>query len=120
MQDATQNYDQILDDERLFGWQSALFPTGRSGMYKIETGRYRDGVMQVVSGAMGKERVHYQAPSPEIESLLWDVVARERTPRNFEINPLRFALDALNNYWYPTRETSQVLSLQKILLKSLG
>ena len=38
MLDATQNYDQILDDERLFGWQSALFPTGRSGMYKIETG----------------------------------------------------------------------------------
>jgi Fic family protein len=66
MLDATQNYKKNLDDERLFGWQSALFPTGRSGMYKIDTGRYRDGVMQVVSGAMGKEKVHYQAPPPEI------------------------------------------------------
>jgi len=42
-----------------------LFPTGRSGMYKIVTGRYRDGEMQVVSGPLGKEKVHYQAPSPE-------------------------------------------------------
>ena len=58
--------------------------------------------------------------SPEVESLLWDVVAREKIPREHEITPLKFALDALNNYWYPTRETSQVLSLQKILLKSLG
>lgn len=66
MLDATQNYKQTLNDERLFGWQSALFPTGRSGLYKIETGRYRDGIMQVVSGAMGKEKVHYQAPPPEV------------------------------------------------------
>jgi Fic family protein len=65
MLDATQNYLQPIDDERLFGWHAALFPTGRSGMYKIETACYRSGEMQVVSGPMGKEIVHYQAPSPE-------------------------------------------------------
>lgn len=65
MLDATQNYLQPLDDERLFGWHAALFPTGRSGMYKIETACYRSGEMQVVSGPMGKERVHYLAPPPD-------------------------------------------------------
>lgn len=65
MLDATQNYLQALNDERLFGWHAALFPTGRSGMYKIETACYRSGEMQVVSGSMGKEKVHYQAPPPE-------------------------------------------------------
>ncbi len=65
MLDATQNYDKPLDEERLFSWHSALFPTGRSGMHKIDVGCYRKEEMQVVSGAMGKEKVHYQAPPPE-------------------------------------------------------
>ncbi|MCK9639265.1 MAG: Fic family protein [Prolixibacteraceae bacterium] len=65
MLDATQNYLQPLTEERLFGWHSALFPTGYSGMCKIETGRYRTGEMQVVSGAMGKEKIHYEAPAPQ-------------------------------------------------------
>ncbi len=64
MLDATQQYNKPLSDERLFGWHSALFPTGRSGLYKIETGRYRSGEMQIVSGMMGREKVHYQAPKP--------------------------------------------------------
>ena len=59
--DATQNYTQDLSEDRLFGWHSALFPSGRSGMYRIEVGKYRTGEMQVVSGAMGKEKVHYEA-----------------------------------------------------------
>jgi Fic family protein len=65
MIDATKNYDQELNKERLFSWHTALFPTGQSGMYKIITGNWRDdstGPMQVVSGALGKEKVHYQAP----------------------------------------------------------
>ena len=62
MLDATQNYDKQLDEERLFGWHAALFPTGRSGMHKIDVGCYRKEEMQIVSGAMGKEKVHYQAP----------------------------------------------------------
>jgi Fic family protein len=61
MLDATQNYQKPLTEERLFGWHAALFPTGYSGMYKIVVGNYRSEEMQVVSGAMGKEKVHYEA-----------------------------------------------------------
>lgn len=66
MLDATQNINKILDAERLFGWHSALFPTGRSGFYKIEVAQWRTGAMQVVSGGMGKEIVHYEAPKAEL------------------------------------------------------
>jgi len=65
MLDATQNFNKSMTVDRLFGWHSALFPSGRSGMYKIIIGKWRDdstGPMQVVSGAMGKEKIHYQAP----------------------------------------------------------
>ncbi len=65
MLDATQNYAEPLTEERLFSWHAALFPTGRSGMAKITVGDWRDdssGPMQVVSGPVGRERVHYQAP----------------------------------------------------------
>ncbi len=65
MLDATQQYNSPLSSERLFGWHAALFPTGRSGLHKIQVGAWRDetsGAMQVVSGAMGKERVHFEAP----------------------------------------------------------
>lgn len=65
MLDATQRYQLPLTEKRLFGWHAALFPTGYSGPYEIEVGKYRTGEMQVVSGAMGKERVHYQAVKPE-------------------------------------------------------
>ena len=51
--DATQNYSRPLSAERLFGWHNVLFPTGMSGLYSIEVGKYRSGEMQVVSGAMG-------------------------------------------------------------------
>jgi Fic family protein len=64
--DATQKYDQPLTAERLFGWHAALFPTGRSGMRKITVGAWRgdaSGPMQVVSGPIGRERVHYEAPA---------------------------------------------------------
>lgn len=63
--DATQRYAEPLTDARLFGWHNVLFPTGMSGLYKIEVAKYRSGEMQVVSGAMGKEKVHYEAPKPE-------------------------------------------------------
>lgn len=65
MLDATQHYSEAISDERLFGWHAALFPTGRSGMYKITVGAWRDnsnGPMQVVSGPLGRERVHFEAP----------------------------------------------------------
>jgi Fic family protein len=66
MLDATQRYDKALDHERIFGWHASLFPTGWSGMHRIDTGCYRDGEMQVVSGPMGKEKIHYQAPSAKV------------------------------------------------------
>jgi Fic family protein len=66
MLDATQRYNLPLTEKRLFGWHAALFPTGYSGPYSIEVGRYRTGEMQVVSGAMGKEKVHYEAVKPEL------------------------------------------------------
>jgi len=65
MLDATQKYAEPLTAERLFGWHAALFPTGRSGISKIDVGQWRKdakGRMEVVSGPIGKERVHYQAP----------------------------------------------------------
>lgn len=69
MLDATQKYDVALDDGRLFNWHAALFPAGRSGMSRIAVGRWRDdsrGPMQVVSGPLGGERVHYQAPAANL------------------------------------------------------
>ena len=66
MLDATQRYDKALDHERIFGWHASLFPTGWSGMHKIDTGCYRDGEMQIVSGPMGKEKIHFQAPSAKV------------------------------------------------------
>jgi Fic family protein len=64
--DATQNYAAPLTAERLFAWHAAMFPTGWSSLHRIQTGAWRDdanGPMQVVSGAVGRERVHFQAPS---------------------------------------------------------
>ncbi len=68
MLDATQRFDQPLTRERLFDWHAALFPTGRSGLSKITVGGWRadqTGPMQVVSWPIGRERVHFQAPSAE-------------------------------------------------------
>lgn len=68
MMDAVTNCNKPLTPERLFNWHAALFPTGRSGMYPITVGAYRTGgePMQIVSGAMGKEKVHYEAPPSDV------------------------------------------------------
>jgi len=66
MLDATCRYDQPLSAERLFAWHASLFPTGRSGMRRIKVGAWRDdrsGPTQVVSGPVGRERVHFEAPA---------------------------------------------------------
>jgi len=65
MMDAVKRHNDTLDDERLFSWHSALFPTGRSGLYKIMVGTWRQGeeAMQVVSGPLGHQKVHYEAPA---------------------------------------------------------
>ena len=68
MLDATQHYASPLTQERLFGWHAALFPTGRSGMHRITVGNWRTaeaGPMQVVSGPIGREKIHFEAPSAD-------------------------------------------------------
>ena len=68
MLDATQHHEQPLTAERLFGWHAALFPTGRSGLTRITVGAWRPaeaGKMQVVSGPMGHEQVHFEAPAAD-------------------------------------------------------
>jgi len=82
MLDATQRYELSLTEERMFGWHAALFPTGYSGGYKIDVACYRKGEMQVVSGAMGKEKVHYEAVAaenvkPEMDNFLKWVNAKD-------------------------------------------
>jgi len=66
MLDATQRHSTVLNQERLFGWHAALFPTGHSGIHKIVVAAWRNNTkedpMQVVSGPMGRETVHFQAP----------------------------------------------------------
>lgn len=78
--DATQNYDEPLTEKRLFGWHAALFPTGYSGLHKIIVGGWRDdrnGPMQVVSGPIGREKIHFEAlaapdvPDAIIAFLTW-------------------------------------------------
>ena len=66
--DAVQHADAPVTHERLYGWHAALFPIGYSGPYRIEVGRYRSDTtdpMQIVSGPIGRERVHFQAPPAE-------------------------------------------------------
>jgi Fic family protein len=102
MLDATQSYGKPLTVERLFGWHAALFPTGRSGMSRIRVGSWRNdksGPMQVVSGSVGRERVHYQAPAA-------GKVAREMRAflkwfnGNIDIDPVLRA--AIAHLWFVT------------------
>jgi len=68
MLDATRNFKKPLTTQRLFGWHASLFPTGRSGVSRITVGAWRtskSGPMQVVSGPMGREKVHFEAPDAE-------------------------------------------------------
>ena len=87
--DATGRFDQRLTAKRLFGWHAALFPTGYSGMAAIRTGCWRDdasGPMQVVSGPVGRQKVHYEAPPAPLlkaemsEFLLWFNTHQEPDP----------------------------------------
>jgi Fic family protein len=102
MLDATRNFDAPLTAERLFDWHAALFPTGRSGMRRITVGAWRTGdagPMQVVSGPIGREKVHYEAPAAErveteMESFLqWFTACSE-------IDPVLKA--AVTHFWFIT------------------
>lgn len=68
MLDATLHYNKELTKDRLFGWHHALFPLGRNGIDRIIVGNWRgksSGAMQVISGPLGKEKIHYEAPISE-------------------------------------------------------
>lgn len=89
MLDATQDFSKPLTKDRLFNWHAALFPTGRSGMHKITVAAWRDakaGPMQVVSGPIGREKVHFEAPTAtRIEDemnafLTWFATANDTDP----------------------------------------
>ena len=99
MIDATQNYSLPLTKERLFGWHAALFPTGYSGMYKIEVGKFRTGEMQVVSGAMGKEKVHYTALNPDVVDKEMSVLL-DWFNKSIAIDPVLKA--AIAHFWFVT------------------
>lgn len=102
MLDATQRYDLPLTKERLFGWHSALFPTGWSNMFKITVADWRKdikGSMQVVSGPLGREKVYFEAPAAEridseMEKLL-DWIEAEK-----EVDPVLKA--AISHLWFVT------------------
>jgi Fic family protein len=102
MLDATQNYRAPLTEERLFGWHAALFPTGRTGMTKITVGTWRTGdagPMQVISGPVGREHVHFEAPAADrLSSEMRAILAwfGETT----DMDPVIFA--AVAHLWFVT------------------
>lgn len=100
MLDAVRNCRADLTEKRLFGWHAALFPTGRSGMYKITVAGWREGEepMQVVSGAWGHEKVHYEAPaSAEVSAQMERLIAWCNTAR---LSP--FIMAAVAHLWFVT------------------
>lgn len=102
MLDATGRYAEVLTEERLFTWHAALFPTGHVGMTKIRVGSWRDdsnGPMQVVSGPIGKEKVHFEAPPAErIPADMANFLNWFETPK--DVDPLLAA--GLAHLWFVT------------------
>ena len=100
MLDATQRYDLPLTEERMFGWHAALFPTGYSNSYKIDVACYRKGEMQVVSGAMGKEKVHFEAVAAEKVKSEMDRFLKWQNTQNDKIDSVVKA--AIAHLWFVT------------------
>lgn len=97
MLDAVDNYRSPLTDERLFGWHNCLFPTGRSGMEVINVGRYRTDAMNVESGAMGREKIHYHAPEPEMVPIEME---RFLAWFNSDDTPEDYVKSAVAHFWF--------------------
>lgn len=101
MMDAVKQYEKPLDANRLFAWHAALFPTGRSGLYKITVGDWRQGEepMQVVSGVFGKQKVHYEAPkSSDVPRMMEDLIRWINNTN--DIDPVIKA--AITHLWFVT------------------
>ena len=102
MLDATQRYDEKLTGERLFGWQASLFPTGRRGTRRLTVGAWRtqdSGAMQVVSGPIGREKVHFVAP---VADRLEDEMARFLDWFNAPVSIDPVLKAALAHFWFVT------------------
>jgi len=97
--DATQNYDKELLEERLFGWHNALFQTGFSGLLKIDVGRYRSAGMKVVSGAFGREKVHFEAPAAERVAHEMNIFLKWLNTKNQLDLVLK---SAISHFWFVT------------------
>ena len=97
--DATQNYDKTLSDERLFGWHNSLFQSGYSGHIKIDVGRFRSAGMKVVSGAFGREKVHFEAPTPERVPLEMGIFQNWLNEKNQMDLVLK---SAISHFWFVT------------------
>ncbi len=97
MLDAVDNYRSPLTDERLFGWHNCLFPTGRSGMEVINVGRYRTDAINVESGAMGREKIHYHAPEPEMVPVEME---RFLAWFNSDDTPEDYVKSAVAHFWF--------------------
>ena len=97
--DATQNYDKTLSDERLFGWHNSLFQSGYSGHIKIDVGRFRTAGMKVVSGAFGREKVHFEAPTSEKVPLEMDIFLNWLNEKNQMDLVLK---SAISHFWFVT------------------
>ncbi len=102
MLDATRNFESRLTKRRLFDWHAALFPTGRNGMGRIAVGNWRteeSGPMRVVSGSMGRPKVHFEAPAAELlESEMAQFFAWFNAPAS--LDPVLKA--AVAHFWFVT------------------
>jgi len=97
--DATQNYDKPLSYERLYGWHNSLFQSGYSGHVKIDVGHFRQAGMKVVSGAFGREKVHFEAPVPERVSHEMDIFLNWLNNKNDMDLVLK---SAISHFWFVT------------------
>ena len=100
MLNATQKHDLPLTEKRIFGWHASLFPTGYSGSYQIDVASYRKGEMKVVSGAMGKEKVHFEAVVIEKVKPEMDKFLKWVNSKNDEIDSVIKA--SIAHFWFVT------------------
>jgi Fic family protein len=102
--DATANHQQAVTEQRIYGWHAALFPTGYSGMSKIAVGTWRDdaaGPMQVVSGPIGRQKVHYEAPpAPQVPAEMAKLLAWINDPAPSTLPAL--LKSGLGHLWFMT------------------
>lgn len=97
MLDAVGNYAKPLTDDRLFGWHSCLFPTGRNGMERINVGMYRVDPMNVESGPLGREKIHYHAPEAETVPM---EMKRFLDWFNSDSTPKDYVKSAVAHFWF--------------------